>query len=360
MPSLRAEFQLSFIQVGLLLSIPSLVNTFLEPLIMLLGDTRFRKYLVVGGGVAVAAASFVFGSAWAFPVLLAGEILFHPASAAFVSLSQATLMDLSPGRQEKSMARWTVAGSLGNLLGPLMLAGGLALRIGWRWMYLAFGAAGILLVILTARKPFPLRALQGVDLKGELIDILKGAWDALRNLRLLRWIVLLELADLLLDVFTGFLALYFTETQGFSAAQAGLVMSVYIASSLAADFLVIYLLDRIPGRRLVRITSAIMLFAYPLFLLAPWIWLKLALLLLMPFCHMGWYPVLEGSAYAEIPGRSATVKVVGSLGGLLAAGLVFLVSAAAQTFSLSTAMWLLLLGPLALVIGFHSKSSSNN
>jgi FSR family fosmidomycin resistance protein-like MFS transporter len=359
MPSLRAEFNLSFIQVGLLLSVPILANTFLEPLIMLLGDTRFRKYLVVAGGIGMAVASIVFGSAWAFPVLLAGEILFHPASAAFVSLSQATLMDLSPGRQEKSMARWTAAGSLGNLLGPLILADGLALSFGWRWMYLAFGAAGILLVLLAARKPFPLRATNGPDLKGELIDILKSVWDALRNLRLLRWIILLELADLLLDVFTSFLALYFTETQGFSAAQAGLVMGVYIAASLAADFLVIYLLDRIPGRRLVRITSAIMLVAYPLFLLAPWTWLKLVLLMVLPFCHMGWYPVLEGSAYAEIPGRSATVKVVGSLGGLLAAGLAFAVSAAAQAFTLSTAMWLLLLGPLALVIGCRHQPSPN-
>ena len=41
------------------------------------------------------------------------------------------------------MARWTAAGSLDNLIGPLLLAGMIALGWGWRWAFI--GLAGLVL-----------------------------------------------------------------------------------------------------------------------------------------------------------------------------------------------------------------------
>jgi FSR family fosmidomycin resistance protein-like MFS transporter len=248
------------------------------------------------------------------------------------------------------VARWTLAGTVGNLVGPLLLAGSLALGFGWRWLYLGLAFICLGFVIMVLKKEFPPRSLRKGRPGEELIDVLRGAWKAVRNLHLLRWIVLLQFSDLLLDIFTGFLALYFTEAIGIKNAQAGVVVSAYIAASLAADVLVVRLLERIPGRKLVRFTAAIMLVVYPLWLLVPWTWAKLALLLVLPFCRMGWYPVLEGESFATIPERSATVNFVGSLGGPLAAGLAYMVSAAAEAFTLPAAMWLLLLGPLFLVL----------
>ena len=56
-----------------------------------------------------------------FGLLLVSFVLFYPASGAFVSLSQATLMDLQPSRREQNMARWTLAGSIGVVAGwPLL------------------------------------------------------------------------------------------------------------------------------------------------------------------------------------------------------------------------------------------------
>lgn len=350
MPSLRDEFSLTYTQVGTFLAVPYIINTFLEPAIMLLGDTRYRKLLVVAGGFLFAAAAALFGAAWTFPVLLIASVLSFPASSAFVSLSQATLMDLNHGRQAQMVARWTLSGTLGNLVGPLLLAGGLALRFGWRWLYLGLAVICLGSVIIVLKKEFPLRVTKDGGLADEVKDVLQGAWKAVRNLRLLRWLVLLEFSDLLLDIFTGFLALYFTEAAGFTNAQAGVVVSAYIAASLVSDFVVVRLLERIPGRRLVRLTAATMLFIYPIWLLVPWTWAKLGLLMVIPFCRIGWYPVLEGESFATIPERSATVNLVGSLGGPLAAGLAYMVSAAAEAFTLPAAMWLLLLGPLVLVL----------
>ncbi len=135
LPALRADLGLSYAQVGLLLGLPGVINALIEPVIMLLGDTRCRKWLVVGGGLAICLALLMLAGAQSFTVALLAFVIAFPASGAFVTLSQATLMDLNPGRQAQMMARWTAAGSLGNLIGPLLLAGGFALGWGWRWAY---------------------------------------------------------------------------------------------------------------------------------------------------------------------------------------------------------------------------------
>ena len=132
-PALRGDLGLSYAQVGLLLGFPHLINTIIEPVLMLLGDTRLRKWLVLGGGAGMALSAILIAGAQAFPIVLLAEILSFPSSGAFVTLSQATLMDLNPGREPHSMARWSASGSLANLIAPLLVAGGFGLALGWRW-----------------------------------------------------------------------------------------------------------------------------------------------------------------------------------------------------------------------------------
>jgi FSR family fosmidomycin resistance protein-like MFS transporter len=88
--------------------------------------------LILGGGIAFAFALLLISLSHHFFWLLAAFVLFYPASGSFVSLSQATLMDIEPTRHEQNMARWTLAGSVGNVLGPLALAGAIALNQSWR------------------------------------------------------------------------------------------------------------------------------------------------------------------------------------------------------------------------------------
>jgi FSR family fosmidomycin resistance protein-like MFS transporter len=65
---------------------------------------------------------------------------------------------------------------------------------------------------------------------------------------------------------------------------------------------------------------------------------------------MGWYQVLQGEAYATVPGRSGTVMAIGSLAGLVGGALVWLVGWVAGQAGLQAAMWLLLLGPVSLAL----------
>jgi FSR family fosmidomycin resistance protein-like MFS transporter len=174
--------------------------------------------------------------------------------------------------------------------------------------------------------------------------------NAFRNLHLMRWMILLEFSDLLLDVLTGYLALYFTDVIGLSVAQASLMMSVLMLAGLISNIALIPALERIPGRKLVRLSAVTSAVLYAAWLLAPWLWAKIGLIILIKLVTMGWYEVLQGEAFASLTGRSGTVMAVNSLFGLMASGISFFVGWVAAKAGLPAAMWLLLAGPVVLVL----------
>jgi FSR family fosmidomycin resistance protein-like MFS transporter len=155
LPAIRTDLGLTYVQIGILLGVPGIINTFIEPVLMLLGDTRHRKQIMLGGGIVIILSLAAIASAQNFYVILLAMVIGYPASGAFVSLSQATLMDLNPGREPQMMARWTVAGSVANLIGPLLLAGGFALGLGWRWAFWGMAGMCLILVLLTWVREIP-------------------------------------------------------------------------------------------------------------------------------------------------------------------------------------------------------------
>jgi FSR family fosmidomycin resistance protein-like MFS transporter len=352
LPAIRTDLGLTYVQVGLLLGVPGIVNTFIEPLLMLLGDTRFRKQIMLGGGVAIAVSLIAIATTHSFVLALAGFVIAFPASGAFVSLSQATLMDLNPTREPQMMARWTLSGSLANLIGPLILAAGFAFGLGWRWAYLGLAVMCLILVGLTWLRHIPMHPVISASPPASLpgISLLRGLWDSLRNPLLIRWMILLPVSDLLLDVLTGYLALYFTDVIGFSVAQASLMMSVLMGAGLVANIVLIPLLERYPGRKLVRWSAAVTGVLYAAWLLAPWLWAKIVLIILVKLTTLGWYEVLQGEAFGEVPGRSGTVMAINSLIGLLAGGVAFLIGWMAARVGLQSALWILLAGPICLLL----------
>lgn len=358
LPWMRVELHLTYAQVGLMLGLPGIIGTLIEPGIMLLGDTNLRKRLVVAGGVVMGSSLVIIASARGFPALLLAFIMSYPASGAFVTLSQATLMDLNRGRETHLMARWTVAGSLGNLIGPFLLAAGFAFSLGWRWAYACLGIFGLALALRCLLKPFPSRLAANHN-PPDLTNLLNDLWQTARNRRLLRWLGLLEMSDLMLDVFTSYLALYFSDVAGATPTQTSLILGASMFSSLASDITVIPLLERFSGRLLVRASSAITAVFYVGLLLSPWMAAKIILLLLVRLFTLGWYPILQGEAYASVPGKSGTVMAINSIAGILGSLFVSMIGVIANQIGLSITMWFLLLGPVSLLLFVPPTSEPN-
>ncbi len=351
-PLIRSDLALNYIQIGLALSLPGLIANCIEPFLGILGDVWKRRVLILGGGLFFALACLLTALSRNFIFLLIAFIVFNPASGAFVSLSQASLMDSAPARHEQNMARWTFAGSLGVFAGPLLLGGLAFLHFGWRAVFI-FLAAATLLVLAGAWRWLPPSPVHLAD-RPPLPDVWAGfkeAFACLKRREVFRWLILLEFSDLMLDVLYGYLALYFVDVVGLTGVQAALAVAVWTGFGLLGDFLLIPLLEKVRGLDYLRLSVVVELVLFPLFLLVPNPWLKLAVAGLLGLFNSGWYAILQGNLYSAMPGRSGTVMALGNVAGLFGKLIPFGIGLAAQRFGLGPAMWILLSGPLALLLG---------
>ena len=340
-PLIRDDLSLSYTQIGLLLSVPNLVALVVEPVLGIASVTWRRRVLVLGGGLGFALALGLAAGAPSFWLLLVAFSLLYPSAGAFVSLSQATLMDLEPDRREHNMARWTFAGGVGVVLGPLALAGLTLVGLGWRELFVGFAVGAVVLVLLLRRSP------ESSD-DGER-PRLREALRAIRRREVFRWLFLLELSDLLGDVLLGFLALYFVDAVGSSRATGGLTVAVWSGAGLAGAAAMIPLLRRVDGLRYLRASAAVSFVLFVGFLLAPGVELKLLLVGAIAVVNAGWYSVLQARLYGSLDGKSGLVLTAGALfplNAVLPLGIALL----AERWGLEAALWPLLAAPVALIL----------
>jgi MFS transporter, FSR family, fosmidomycin resistance protein len=356
-PVIRDDLHLSYEQIGLLLGIPELIATFIEPWLGILGDVWRRRVIVLGGGVFFMVSLFLTAISHNFGILLISFIVFYPASGAFVSLSQSTLMDLDPKRHEQNMARWTFAGSAGVVVGSLALGVLVAAGRSWRDAFLLSGFFALILLIVAWRFPSTNGTTQ--EPTANLVQGFKtgisGALRALRRREVLRWLVLLEFGDLMLDVLLGFLALYFVDVVGVSEGQAGLAVAVWTGAGLLGDLLIIPVLERVRGLSYLRFSAVLEFVLFTAFLLTPDFTAKLVILALLGIFNAGWYAILQGQLYSAMPGQSGTVMSVSNVSGLLGSVIPLALGMVAERLGLGVAVWLLLLGPIALLIGLPRR-----
>jgi MFS transporter, FSR family, fosmidomycin resistance protein len=371
LPLIRHDLGLSYPQIGLLASVPLLVGGLVElPLGVLAGEGRRRRLAILAGGIVFVLTLLGAASARSFAVLLCAFIAFFPASGAFVSLTQAELMDTWPDRQAQVMTRWDLAGSTGAVAGPLLLAAVLATGGSWRDTYLALaGLAALAWLGLCLRGPHAAE-LAGVEQTAEAAEadakagasvvaeaVMERTWRvrgrevlvALRDWGTVRWLVLLQLADLLVDVFTGFLALYLVNVGHLRPAVAALAIAIRLGAALAGDAALIVVLERVRDLTVLRVSAVAATLLYPGFLLVPGIAAKLVLLAVLSAATAPWYPLLQARLYGSLPGRSSVAVTLSSAAGLAGGLGPLAVGLAAQAFGLGWALAGLAAVPVAIL-----------
>lgn len=359
-PLIRNDLGLNYVQIGLALSLPGFLANFIEPFLFTISDVWKRRALILLGGTLFTISLLLTGVSKTFTLLLFSFILFHPSSGAFVSISQASLMDLDPARRENNMARWTFAGSLGVVVGPILLAGAAWIGFGWRGLFIGLALfSTFILLIAWTRIPDDNPHLVSFPPLGDIWQQFGATFSALKSWSTVRWLVLLEFSDLMLDIFYGFLPLYFVDVAGFTPAKAALSVAVWSGVGLLGDFLLIPLVERVKGLDYLRISVILELMLFPLFLLAYRPWLKLILVGSMGFFNAGWYAILKANLYESMHGKSGMALTLDNVSGLIGKLIPFGIGVAAQVFGLGTAMWLLLAGPIALFIGLPRKPNQS-
>jgi MFS transporter, FSR family, fosmidomycin resistance protein len=324
-----------------------------------MSDFRNRRRLILLGGLLFGASLLLTAWSPGFWPLLASFVLFYPASGAFVSLSQAEMMDRDPKRRDQNMARWTFAGSAGAVIGPLALGLALTLGSGWRLLYLLTAVLSIGILALTARFAFPVRASRlprhARKNAPRFREGVAGAVRALRRKDVLRLLALLESANLMLDVLFGFLALYFVEVAGVPMSDAAFGVTLWTASEVAGDLLLIPLIERLDGMLYLRLSAAAVAVLFPCFLLAGPYAAKLAIIAVIGLLRAGWYAILQARLYECLPGQSGVALALGNVAGFAGALIPLGLGALAQAAGLPAAIWALMAGPLALLVGLPRR-----
>ena len=315
--------------------------------------------MLAGGAVFVLALALA-AAAGSFGALLVAFVLFFPASGAFVGLTQAGLMDADPARREQHMARWDLAGSAGQLAGPMLLVAVFAAGGGWRSAYLMVALCAVVAWLGVARAgpgmtpaaEDPARRDPGERGAGRAARRVAGA---LRQPGVVRWLVLIQVCDLLLDILTGFLGLYLVDVVHATKEQAALGVAIRLGAGLAGDAVLIRVLERARGLSLLRASVAAAAVLYPAFLLAPGLWLKLPLLGILTVATAPWYAVLQAQLYRSLPGQSGVAVSLSSAATLLGGVIPLAVGFLAQRFGLSWALTSLAAAPPALLAGLWRR-----
>ena len=385
---------------------------------------------MLAGGVLFAASLCVVAFAGSFVVLLAGLVAFFPASGAFVSLTQAALVDAEPpedqrpaqaepgastgqrgeaalepreaarsrarpclsglrpaergeavperreAAQQQRMAAWNLAGSIGAVAGPVLLAAVLTVGGTWRSAYLLLaGLAGVAIAIAAVGGPArrasnPSSTAQpdtdelaagklaagaedcteaGAEVGDNERVTLREALAAIRNGEVARWLILLEVTDLLLDVLTGYIGIYLVDVVHASPADAALGVAIRLGGGLAGDALFVLVSRRVSGKAVLTVSAVAAAVLYPAFLLTPWFGAKLAVLALLSVVTACWYPVVQAGLYGSLPGRSGVAVSWSSAAGIAGAVGPLVVGLVAQRVGLTWALTGLVAVPVAVL-----------
>jgi FSR family fosmidomycin resistance protein-like MFS transporter len=121
-PDLKANFGLSFGQVGLVTLAYQITASLLQPLVGLYADKRPTPLALPGGTLFSLAGLAVLSVAHVYPVLLLGACLLGVGSSVFHPESSRVARMAAGGRHGLAQSLFQVGGNAGQALGPLAAA----------------------------------------------------------------------------------------------------------------------------------------------------------------------------------------------------------------------------------------------
>lgn len=313
LPLIRADFDLNYFRAGLVVSAFAIPYGLSQLPMGWLADRVGRRRLLSLGMMGIAVAAFAIGfsvSFWQLVVLLALVGLFggayHPSAAPLIS-------EAVPGnRLGRSLGIHIMGGSASFFLTPLM-AGGIALAMGWRGPFMLLAIPTFLAGLLFLRT---LRRQPGAPAPTPAPE--KESWslrDLARRLGLLVGIGVLAQSITLSII--AFVPLFLVDKHSLSPVYAGMFLSFIYGAGVIAAPGGGALSDRL-GRRPVILLSVIATgpIIY-LFTVAPFGPLLIALFILLGAAMFMRAPVLESLIVQGVPAK----KISSFLGMYYFAGL---------------------------------------
>lgn len=353
LPLARADLHISYAQVGLIFTVADLTGLLVNPALNAASDHWPKPRLVLGGMLGLALGFALAGSGSTFAWLLLAFVLIGATNGAVVGLGGALLIDQAPAAALATTTRWVFLATIGDLLGPLLVAGTVALQGSWR-LLMGSGALIWLTVALllsaqrfTAHQPRtrpteerqPLWLAVGANLRA-----------GLRTPRLLHWLLLATIPSLLDEMFLGFAGLFLTDKVGLAPQSISLaLMAPTIGGLVSLGWLERWGKAAAP-HHLLGGSALIALAGLLGFITAGQPWIALLALFLIGLGVAPWYPIAQAQAYTALPGRLGTVGALQSLFAPIEIGAPLLIGLVAEHWGIQAGVSLFLIAPLLVLL----------
>jgi MFS family permease len=359
---IERAFGLSYTATAIVMFVvPASIAMVVEPFIFLLAD-RYPRALFIRIGVTLMALSLVGVALAPNVIVLAISIsIFWLSNGAAVPLAQATLVDRNPDARGRTMARWTLLSSAGDLIVPFVIGGVALAGHGWRTAHVVI--AIVLVIFAIALWRFDMSGLgvgagdeedEGDDGEDEappksLLSTLK---EALKDRVLVAWLFGVALCDLLDEILVVFATIHLRDQLGGGIEwQSAMILAMTIGGGIG-----LLALERVLARvgtaaeRTVLVWCASACAAsFVAWVLAPTLWLSVVLMGVVGMFSSPLYPLAAAQAFARRPGASGSVLAAQSLFSPMGLAMPFVIGVIADQAGTYVALLVLVAQPLGLV-----------
>lgn len=355
-PAVQSELFQSFAGLSLaVFTVPQLAAIVLDPPALFIAS-RFPRRRAMAAALCIYALSLAFAastrSPWVFALAWTATSL---ATGVFCGFAQSELIQRSPGREERTMAEWTLGSAIGDLAGPLLLAGAASVHVGFRdaWWLVA------LLFVAWAYLIGRARPASARDASAESEDELNDEPTKLRlrelggHLRatpgLLAWLLATTLCSLMDETLVALCALWMQQRFGTASTVTLGVLSLMLGGLLG--LVVLHRLStRVAPARLLLVAAVGAGLTLSLWLAASSLAMALVALFGLGFFSAMHYPLAQAAAYRCLPSHSTAVAALSQFFGPIDLLIPLVLGLLADRYGLGVAIAGLAIQPLALVL----------
>lgn len=330
-----------------LFTIPIGIALVVEPPLLWLASKLSRSRAIAAGLTGVALAALATACVRSFALLTAALTVWYVAIGIAAGLAQAALMEGDPNAAERNLARWSIAGALGDLAAPLLLSISLSLGHDYPLALLAVSALSSAAALRFALlRPDARPADEAPDDDSGPSDLR----SCLRAKGLLPWSIAAALCDLLDETLAALAALRVEASFGDDALALSVVLGALTLGDLFGLFVLERLLARVSPRRLLALSSlgaALALTAFAFSEQLPSLTVSVFVLGTFAVVH---HPLAQAQAYRAAPADATGVATLASVLNALPLALTPVIGLVADAYGLTAALMILLVQPLGLLI----------
>ena len=341
---IRADLGLSYTQVGVALAALSAAGLVGNG-ISVAADYVDRRVLASLGALVYGLAMLAFGLGHSFGMLVVAAAVWGLASDAFISGTEVTLVQLYPDDLAPVLGRVNAYGAIGDLLGPLTLAGAVGIGLGWRSVFVLGGGLMLLYAVALAVQKFPKSGATAPP-----SEAVAGIVAVARDRGILVLAVVDALYGLLDEPFQGFSIAYFERVRGLDPVVATAIIAAWVIASIVGFWIVPVFSSRFPAQPLLLGFAGFIAVAVVTLVFAPLVPVQALGAVGFGFGGAVFYSVLQANLLGAQPERAGTVRAVVSTIGLVGDGFPALVGLVVDAHGLTAGLAVYAVVPLIMLV----------